>query len=139
MSTHRARKRFGQHFLTDDNVIADIVAAIAPRDGDTLVAVSEHSPAYKTKQTCAVKIITKAEEAAGKRYLGNGETLTNGKGEKLKPRVGRLLIEVEGRPYWAMAWGVAQRASARMRGLALIAQRQARRRLDSACSTGRPP
>ena len=67
--------------------------------------------------------------AARRDPAGNGETLTNGKGEKVRPRVGRLLFEVEGRPYWTMAWGDAQGASQRMRGLALmlIAQRQAKK------------
>jgi 16S rRNA (adenine1518-N6/adenine1519-N6)-dimethyltransferase len=36
---HQARKRFGQHFLTDGGVISDIVAAIAPRPGQTLVEI----------------------------------------------------------------------------------------------------
>lgn len=37
--THQARKRFGQHFLTDGAVIDDIVAAIAPRPGQVLVEI----------------------------------------------------------------------------------------------------
>ena len=36
---HQARKRFGQHFLTDHGVIDAIVAAIDPRPGDALVAI----------------------------------------------------------------------------------------------------
>jgi 16S rRNA (adenine1518-N6/adenine1519-N6)-dimethyltransferase len=36
---HRARKRFGQHFLVDSNIIAGIVDAIAPRPSDTLVEI----------------------------------------------------------------------------------------------------
>jgi 16S rRNA (adenine1518-N6/adenine1519-N6)-dimethyltransferase len=36
---HIARKRFGQHFLTDSAVIDDIVDAIAPRPGDALVEI----------------------------------------------------------------------------------------------------
>lgn len=36
---HIPRKRFGQNFLVDDGVIADIVAAIAPRRGDRLVEI----------------------------------------------------------------------------------------------------
>ncbi|MCZ8131887.1 MAG: 16S rRNA (adenine(1518)-N(6)/adenine(1519)-N(6))-dimethyltransferase RsmA [Steroidobacteraceae bacterium] len=35
----RARKRFGQHFLHDPNVVARIVHAIDPRDGDRLVEI----------------------------------------------------------------------------------------------------
>ena len=36
---HRPRKRFGQHFLTDAATIEQIVAAIQPRDTDTIVEV----------------------------------------------------------------------------------------------------
>ncbi len=36
---HIPRKRFGQHFLTDEPVIAAIVAAIEPRPGDLMVEI----------------------------------------------------------------------------------------------------
>ena len=36
---HLARKRFGQHFLSDDGIIHRIVDAIDPRDGDALVEI----------------------------------------------------------------------------------------------------
>lgn len=36
---HRARKRFGQNFLVDGNIIRKIVAAIAPKPGDNLVEI----------------------------------------------------------------------------------------------------
>ena len=39
MARHHARKRFGQHFLTDSAIIADIIAAIDPRPGETLVEI----------------------------------------------------------------------------------------------------
>jgi 16S rRNA (adenine1518-N6/adenine1519-N6)-dimethyltransferase len=39
MSSHIPRKRFGQHFLVDPQVIADIVSAIGPQRGDTLVEI----------------------------------------------------------------------------------------------------
>ncbi|WP_018233667.1 16S rRNA (adenine(1518)-N(6)/adenine(1519)-N(6))-dimethyltransferase RsmA [Thioalkalivibrio thiocyanodenitrificans] len=39
MSTHHPRKRFGQHFLHDTAVIDRMVAAIAPRKGETLVEI----------------------------------------------------------------------------------------------------
>jgi 16S rRNA (adenine1518-N6/adenine1519-N6)-dimethyltransferase len=35
----KARKHFGQHFLVDGNIIRKIVAAIAPRAGETLVEI----------------------------------------------------------------------------------------------------
>jgi 16S rRNA (adenine1518-N6/adenine1519-N6)-dimethyltransferase len=36
---HRPRKRFGQNFLHDQNVIRGIVAAIAPKEGERLVEI----------------------------------------------------------------------------------------------------
>ncbi len=39
MSKHIARKRFGQNFLIDQQVIADIVEAVAPRRGDCVVEI----------------------------------------------------------------------------------------------------
>jgi 16S rRNA (adenine1518-N6/adenine1519-N6)-dimethyltransferase len=38
-SSHRARKRFGQHFLHDGRVLARIVEAIAPRPDDVVVEI----------------------------------------------------------------------------------------------------
>lgn len=39
MSTHVARKRFGQNFLIDDQVIADIINAVAPRRDARVVEI----------------------------------------------------------------------------------------------------
>jgi 16S rRNA (adenine1518-N6/adenine1519-N6)-dimethyltransferase len=39
MSSHRPRKRFGQHFLTDPGVIAAITGAIAPSAGNVIVEI----------------------------------------------------------------------------------------------------
>ena len=39
MSKHIPRRRFGQHFLTDQGVIADIVAAIRPQPDDVMVEI----------------------------------------------------------------------------------------------------
>jgi 16S rRNA (adenine1518-N6/adenine1519-N6)-dimethyltransferase len=39
MAQHHARKRFGQHFLTDGAVIDQIVQAIAPLPGDAMVEI----------------------------------------------------------------------------------------------------
>jgi len=39
VNPHRARKRFGQHFLHDPRVIARIVAAVAPRPGERIVEI----------------------------------------------------------------------------------------------------
>ena len=37
--SHVARKRFGQHFLTDRGIIEDIVQAIAPQPGQVMVEI----------------------------------------------------------------------------------------------------
>ncbi len=39
MSGHRARKRFGQHFLTDPGVIAAIIRSIHPTQDDVIVEI----------------------------------------------------------------------------------------------------
>jgi len=39
MNDHRPRKRFGQHFLTADETIQEIVAAIAPQPDETIVEI----------------------------------------------------------------------------------------------------
>jgi len=39
VTEHRARKRFGQHFLTDVHIIESIVDAIAPSAGEALVEI----------------------------------------------------------------------------------------------------
>lgn len=39
MSTHRARKRFGQNFLVDQSVLADCVAAIDPKPDQQIVEI----------------------------------------------------------------------------------------------------
>lgn len=36
---HQARKRFGQHFLTDQSVIEQLLASINPRPGDKLIEI----------------------------------------------------------------------------------------------------
>ncbi len=39
MSSHQARKRFGQNFLQDQSVIQSIVSAIDPQQGDSVVEI----------------------------------------------------------------------------------------------------
>jgi len=36
---HKARKRFGQNFLTDEDIIERIVRAIAPKEGDNILEI----------------------------------------------------------------------------------------------------
>jgi 16S rRNA (adenine1518-N6/adenine1519-N6)-dimethyltransferase len=44
----RPRKRFGQHFLTSPDVIEQIVSAVAPRDGETIVEIGPGEAAITT-------------------------------------------------------------------------------------------
>lgn len=39
MSPHKARKRFGQHFLADEGVVEAIVRAVAPKEGESVVEI----------------------------------------------------------------------------------------------------
>jgi 16S rRNA (adenine1518-N6/adenine1519-N6)-dimethyltransferase len=39
MEAHRARRRFGQNFLADPNIIRKIIDAIAPRPGEAMVEI----------------------------------------------------------------------------------------------------
>ena len=39
MKEHKARKRFGQNFLQDTRIIADIVNAVRPQPGDTVIEI----------------------------------------------------------------------------------------------------
>ena len=46
--SHQARKRFGQHFLTSSDTIEQIVSAIAPREGETIVEIGPGQAAITT-------------------------------------------------------------------------------------------
>ena len=48
MKGHLPRKRFGQNFLVDNGVIADIVAAIAPKSDDQMVEIGPGLAAMTT-------------------------------------------------------------------------------------------
>lgn len=39
MSAHKAKKKFGQNFLVDEQIIADIIRAIRPEAGDNMVEI----------------------------------------------------------------------------------------------------
>ena len=39
MKTHLPRKRFGQHFLNDENIIEKIVKSLHPQSGELLVEI----------------------------------------------------------------------------------------------------
>ncbi|MBE0614528.1 MAG: 16S rRNA (adenine(1518)-N(6)/adenine(1519)-N(6))-dimethyltransferase RsmA [Burkholderiales bacterium] len=52
---HNPRKRFGQHFLTDQTVIAEIVAAIRPRPDDVMVEIGPGLGALTTPLAAALR------------------------------------------------------------------------------------
>src|SRR5690606_4305629 len=72
---HTARKRFGQHFLSDTYVIDAIVHAIKPRPGEALaevgpgldsmtdpvVALSEHLTAVELDRVLVLRLQTRPE------------------------------------------------------------------------------
>lgn len=39
MSAHKAKRKFGQNFLVDEQIIADIIRAIRPAAGDTMIEI----------------------------------------------------------------------------------------------------
>ena len=49
---HRPRKRFGQHFLVDPEVIEKIVAAVAPREGELIVEIGPGRAAITDPLSC---------------------------------------------------------------------------------------
>lgn len=58
---HRARKRFGQHFLTDSAVIEAIVTAINPQPGQTLVEIGPGLGALTRPLLSAARALTVIE------------------------------------------------------------------------------
>jgi 16S rRNA (adenine1518-N6/adenine1519-N6)-dimethyltransferase len=55
--TPQARKRFGQHFLTSGEVIEQIVAAIAPQAGETIVEIGPgHAAITEPLAQCATTL-----------------------------------------------------------------------------------
>ena len=109
-----------------DMVRFDDVGKHVLQPGDTLVARNEDSPAYSARPKAPVLIITKAQEAAGRRYRGD-EDLRDGEGKVCRPRMGRLFFELEGASIATSVWCDAKRAAARMRVLAIAANKQAKR------------
>src|SRR5690606_21995731 len=61
MSKHQARKRFGQHFLTDDSVIEGIVRAIAPAPDDHIVEIGPGLSALTQPWLRSLKHLTVVE------------------------------------------------------------------------------
>lgn len=61
MSKHQARKRFGQHFLTDDSVIEGIVRAIAPAPDDHILEIGPGLSALTQPLLRSLKHLTVVE------------------------------------------------------------------------------
>lgn len=55
MTTHQPRKRFGQHFLTDEHVIRHIITSIAPQQDDHLIEIGPGLGALTTQLLPRVK------------------------------------------------------------------------------------
>jgi len=76
--THVARKRFGQHFLTDDGVIHGIVRAIAPRPGEAIVEIGPGLGAltYALRDRCgALTVIELDRDLAARLRRQSGLTV----------------------------------------------------------------
>jgi 16S rRNA (adenine1518-N6/adenine1519-N6)-dimethyltransferase len=80
VTTHQARKRFGQNFLIDAGVIDSIVKAIAPNQNDTLIEIGPGLSALtaplveRTHHLIAIEI--DRDLAAGLRQRFDSERLT---------------------------------------------------------------
>ena len=103
----------------------------APR-GATVVAVDEDSDLFAVQfKNEAICLITKAQEAEGERHRRGDELLvTCADGETLEavsPNPKGLWFEVPGKPYLVRSWTNSADVVRRLRMLAVIAQRQARK------------
>ncbi|MFT5599757.1 MAG: 16S rRNA (adenine1518-N6/adenine1519-N6)-dimethyltransferase, partial [Chitinophagales bacterium] len=58
---HQARKRFGQHFLHDQNIIARMVSAIAPAESDKLLEIGPGQGALTFPLLAQCKQLTAVE------------------------------------------------------------------------------
>ena len=65
--------------------------------GDTLVAKNEDTPAYSARPKAPVLIITKAQEAAGRRYRGGRRGPARRRGEGLPAAHGAAVLRAGGR------------------------------------------
>jgi 16S rRNA (adenine1518-N6/adenine1519-N6)-dimethyltransferase len=77
-SSHRPRKRFGQHFLHDPRVLARIVDAIAPRPDDHLVEIGPGEGALTTpllQRTQKIEVIEVDRDLAARLRAVPGVTV----------------------------------------------------------------
>ncbi len=84
MSRHRARRRFGQHFLTDPGVISAIVDAVRPTAADTIVEIGPGQGAItqpligRCGQFHAIELDRDLASALADRYSGNPRVTVHG-------------------------------------------------------------
>ena len=70
---HKARKRFGQNFLVDDNIIERIVRAIGPRETDRLIEIGPGQAAQAAPDHGNLQAVGQA--GVHKVRLGEGDHL----------------------------------------------------------------
>ena len=91
---HKARKRFGQNFLHDQNIIQKIVAAIHPKPSDCLVEIGPGLGALTTPllaRVDAMEVVELDRDLIPKLpFLPNGEKLTIHAMDALKFNFGEL-------------------------------------------------
>jgi len=95
MSSHRPRKRFGQHFLMDPGVIGAIVNAVAPRDDDVIVEIGPGQGAITRSlaaRTSALHAIELDRDLAAslRREFGASSNITIHEADALKFDFGAL-------------------------------------------------
>jgi 16S rRNA (adenine1518-N6/adenine1519-N6)-dimethyltransferase len=75
---HRARKRFGQHFLADESVLHDIVELIDPRPGQALVEIGPGLGAltWPLLQRCQALTVIELDRDLAARLRAHGGGLT---------------------------------------------------------------
>ena len=61
MTVHRARRRFGQHFLTDETVLDRMVGEVAPRPGERLLEIGPGTGALTGRLLESVGVLTAVE------------------------------------------------------------------------------
>lgn len=97
MSAHIARKRFGQHFLTDGSVINGIVRAIDPRPGQALVEIGPGLAALTQPllERCGAMTVIELDRDLAERLRSRGG-LTVVQADVLKVDFGALADQVAG-------------------------------------------
>ncbi|MCK9564354.1 MAG: 16S rRNA (adenine(1518)-N(6)/adenine(1519)-N(6))-dimethyltransferase, partial [Bacteroidales bacterium] len=61
LGNHRARKRFGQNFLTDEGIIDRIISAVSPKPDDNLVEIGPGQGALTGRLLAANPSLTAIE------------------------------------------------------------------------------